>query len=97
METKALELSKILKVIANPNRLQILCLLQNQASSVSKLHENIPNISMAALSQHLTALKLAGLIDAKKQGLNVIYHLADEKIIKVINVLKETYCAEDTK
>ena len=47
---------------------------------------------MAALSQHLSQLKLAGLIDNEKKGQNVYYRLKDSRIRAVMGVLKETYC-----
>ena len=58
MEIKAKEVSDLLKVIANVNRLMILCILEDGELSVTELHEKINGISMPALSQHLSVLKL---------------------------------------
>ena len=66
MELKAKEVSQLLKLIANPYRLMILCMLEEGEKTVSELHEKIESISMPALSQHLSALRLAGLIDNEK-------------------------------
>lgn len=92
MEVQAREVSEILKVIANPNRLMILCLLEKKEYTVSELHEKLNSISMAALSQHLSNLKLAGLVENEKLGLNVYYKIHDTRILEVIKVLKEMYC-----
>ena len=47
---------------------------------------------MPALSQHLSALRLAGLIDNEKHGLHVYYKILDTRILSVMKTLKEFYC-----
>lgn len=94
MEMKAREVSNLLKTIANENRLMVLCLLEEKKYTVSELHQQINGITMPALSQHLSSLKLAGLVKSEKVGMNVYYEIADMRILKVIKVLKETYCKE---
>ena len=90
MELKAKEVSQLLKLISN--RLMILCMLEEGEKTVSELHEQIENISMPALSQHLSALRLAGLIDNEKHGLHVYYKILDTRILSVMKTLKEFYC-----
>lgn len=94
MEMKAREVSNLLKTIANENRLMVLCLLEEKKYTVSELNQQISGITMPALSQHLSSLKLAGLIKSEKVGMNVYYQIADRRILEVIKVLKETYCKE---
>ena len=92
MEEHAKEVAQILKLIANENRLMILCALEEGEHTVSEIHDWTGGISMAALSQHLSQLKLAGLIENEKKGQNVYYRLKDSRIRAVMGVLKETYC-----
>ena len=92
MDEKAKEISKILKVISNKNRLLILCCLEEREYTVSELNERIKSITMSALSQHLSQLKLAGIIESDKKGLNVYYRLNDIRILEVMKVLKKLYC-----
>ena len=92
MELKAKEVSQLLKLIANPYRLMILCMLEEGEKTVSELHEKIESICMPALSQHLSALRLAGLIDNEKHGLHVYYKILDTRILSVMKTLKEFYC-----
>lgn len=94
MEMKAREVSNLLKTIANENRLMVLCLLEEKKYTVSELNQQISGITMPALSQHLSSMKLAGLIKSEKVGMNVYYEIADRRILEVIKVLKETYCKE---
>lgn len=92
MELKAKEVSQLLKLISNPYRLMILCILEEGEKTVSELHEQLTSITMPALSQHLSALRLAGLIVNEKHGLHVYYKLQDDRILKVMKTLKEVYC-----
>lgn len=94
MEIQAKEVAEVLKTIANSNRLMILCILEEGKQTVSQLNERINSITMPALSQHLSSLKLAGFIKSEKKGMYVYYQISDFRIIEVIKVLKETYCKE---
>jgi DNA-binding transcriptional ArsR family regulator len=97
MNGKAKKVAELLKILANENRLMILCALIESPHSVSKLAEKVPNITQSALSQHLAVLKSNGILDNTKSGLNIIYSIADHRVEAVINVLKEYYCNENNK
>ncbi len=92
MDKKANEVSQVLKLISNKNRLLILCCLEEREYTVSELSKKIKGITMPALSQHLSQLRLAGIIDSEKKGLNVYYRLNDLRILKVMKILKDLYC-----
>ena len=68
MDEKAKEISKILKVISNKNRLLILCCLEEREYTVSELNERIKSITMSALSQHLSPVSYTHLDVYKRQG-----------------------------
>lgn len=92
MEEKAKQVSELLKVLANKNRLLILCALMEGQMTVGELLKKVDNISQSALSQHLNILKAHGILDFNKNGQNVTYFIHDHKIEKIINVLQEHYC-----
>ena len=92
MDKKANEVSQVLKLISNKNRLLILCCLEEREYTVSELSKKIKSITMPALSQHLSQLRLAGMIDSEKKGLNVYYRLNDLRILEVMKILKDLYC-----
>ncbi len=92
MEREAKEIADLLKVLANQHRLMILCYLIERPMNVSEIHERIPAISQSALSQNLSLLKAYGIIDSDKYGLHNVYHINDDRIKKIIQTLKETYC-----
>lgn len=92
MEENAKRIAGLLKLLANEHRLLILCALAQGPLAVGHIHEFTPNITASALSQHLSQLKLAGILEAEKQGLNVIYRIQDENITGLMAFLKEHYC-----
>lgn len=94
LQDRAKEVSEILKVISNENRLVIVCNLIEKPMTVSELHERMENLTQSALSQHLAVLKANRILESNKSGLNITYSIRDERIIKVIQVLKENYCNE---
>ena len=93
MEEKAKQIAELLKVLANENRLLILCALMEQPMNVGELSKYVPNITMSALSQHLTLLKAHGILDFNKSGQTITYSIADHRVEEIIHVLKKHYCA----
>lgn len=92
MEEKAKAVSELLKVLANENRLLILCALMEAPHSVSGLLKKNPNITQSAMSQHLALLKAHGILDSVKSGQHITYAIADLRVIEVIGILKKYYC-----
>ncbi len=84
--------AELLRLMANANRLMILCLLLEKPCTVTELAEQVQGITMSALSQHLQKLRQSNLIQAQKQGQYVWYSLKDERIRALMAVLKENYC-----
>ena len=66
---------KILRVVADPNRLRILLLLRTEELSVAELQE-ILVMGQSTLSTHLSQLKQAGLVEDRRTGKNNLYRLA---------------------
>jgi len=92
VEEKAKLLAELLRILANENRLLILCALMQGAKTVGQIGEYVPKITQSALSQHLTMLRTAGILESDKQGQNVTYSIADYRIKEVLAVLKQHYC-----
>ena len=94
MKAKAKEVSDILKVLANENRLIILCELAKAPQSVSSLLE-ILEISQSGISQHLAILKANGILDYDKKAQTIIYKVKDERVFALLETIKETYCKKE--
>jgi ubiquinone/menaquinone biosynthesis C-methylase UbiE/DNA-binding transcriptional ArsR family regulator len=65
---------KILRVVADPNRLRILLLLDGEELSVAELQE-ILVMGQSTLSTHLSQLKQAGLVEDRRTGKNNLYRV----------------------
>lgn len=74
-------IAEILRIVSHPTRLQILYELRGGKKCVCQLLSEIP-VSQSNLSQHLSVLKLAGLVKDKRQGNMVEYELSDNKFIQ---------------
>jgi ArsR family transcriptional regulator len=68
-------LVKILRVVADPNRLRILLLLRAEELSVAELQE-ILTMGQSTISTHLAQLKQAGLVEDRRTGKSNLYSLA---------------------
>lgn len=86
------EASKVLKAIANPNRLMILCQLKILGErNVNQLLENL-SISQPALSQHLALMREEGLINSRKRGTSIYYSISDDIVKSVLDSLDARFC-----
>jgi DNA-binding transcriptional ArsR family regulator len=92
MLERAKEISELLKVLANENRLLIVCYLIEKQMTVSELHERLNHLTQPALSQHLSMLKMNKILDSSKNGLTITYFIQDKRIINIIEALKINYC-----
>lgn len=92
MEEKAKMVAELLKILANEHRLLILCALRQGPLTVGDIRNFTPNITASALSQHLSQLKAATILDSEKSGMNVYYRIRDERVITLLGVIKECYC-----
>jgi ArsR family transcriptional regulator len=68
---------KILRVLADPNRLRILLLLRAEELSVAELQE-ILAMGQSTISTHLSQLKQAGLVEDRRTGKSSLYRLANQ-------------------
>lgn len=96
MEEKAKEIAGLLKLLANEQRLLILCALMKSPGplTVGEIHSFTPHITASALSQHLNQLRVAGILESEKQGMNVIYRIRDQRVTALLGAVKECYCDE---
>ena len=83
--------SGILKQLAHPQRLMILCLLSEKDRSVNELAE-LTGASQSSVSQFLNKMKLQGLVERQAQGQQAYYSIADEKVLQLMSKLHEVFC-----
>jgi DNA-binding transcriptional ArsR family regulator len=91
-ERKACEAAALLKLLANENRLLILCrLVLARELSVNELAEAV-GLSQSALSQHLAKMREDGLLATRREAQTVFYRIADPNAARVLALLKSIYC-----
>ncbi len=93
MQRHVSDAAKLLKNMANENRLLVLCTLMNGELSVGELNSCIP-LSQSALSQHLTSLRNAELVKTRRESQTIYYSLNGDEAIRVIAVLQSIYCPD---
>lgn len=93
LERKASEAAQLLKLLANENRLLILCrLLLARELSVNGLVIAV-GISQSALSQHLAKMRAEGLLATRREAQTVYYRIADPSAKRLLALLKSIYCS----
>lgn len=75
-----------LKIINEPNRLQILCLLRHGERCVCEIWQDL-DLPQNLTSHHLKALRDSGLIDSRQEGRKIIYFSDNEAISKYTSLL----------
>lgn len=73
-------------LLASTPRLHIMWALAQGESDVSHLADRVGG-ALPAVSQHLSKLKLAGLVRARREGRRQIYYVGDPDIITVVRLM----------
>lgn len=92
MQERAGEASRLLKALANAQRLRVLCLLVGQELTVGQINERLPELSQSALSQHLAKLREEGMVQTRRESQQIWYRLADGPVHRLIGTLHDIYC-----
>lgn len=79
-----------LKAMANPSRLQVLCALIGGELTVGEMARQF-GLSQSALSQHLSRMKAAGILEDRRSGNQVYYRLQNKDFETLLNALCRIY------
>jgi DNA-binding transcriptional ArsR family regulator len=86
------ESARVLKCLGHPLRLRILDVLETHGEcTVTEIHETL-DIEQAVASQHLTNMRDKGILDRRKDGVNVLYSIGDSRALKVLACVREAVC-----
>lgn len=92
MQRHSDEAARLLKALANPQRLRILCRLVGHELTVGQINEHVPGLSQSALSQHLARLREQNLVVTRHAAQNVWYSLPAGPAHTIIAALHGIYC-----
>jgi ArsR family transcriptional regulator len=81
-----IRLAEKLKALANPQRLCIVKGLVDNECNVTGIQECL-GLPQSTISQHLSKLKAAGIIEGHRTGLEVCYKVVDTKAVQIVELL----------
>jgi ArsR family transcriptional regulator len=93
MRAAAGEATAILGVLANTNRLLLMCQLSQGEKCVGELEELL-DLHQPTLSQQLGVLRSAGLVSTRRDGKRIHYSVADARVLALLGTLYELYCPQ---
>ena len=91
LDTAASAACELLKALASPNRLKILCHLVEGEKSVGQVAALV-GIREAAASQHLALLRKDRLVECRRAGQTIYYRMISPVAVRLIGVLHEAFC-----
>lgn len=81
--------SEVLRAVAHPLRLKILEFIdQNDMINVNKIYNNL-NLEQSITSQHLRILRMAGLVETKRDGKFIHYSVDYDKLHTTVEAVNE--------
>lgn len=83
--------AEVLKAIAHPVRLKLLCALNTQELPVQALVEKT-GTTQSNISQHLGMLKERGILSSRRDMNRIFYRIRDTQLLQLITLLRDIYC-----
>jgi DNA-binding transcriptional ArsR family regulator len=88
----AVQVTDLLKAMANPSRLMILCQLAEGEKSVGEM-ERVVGLSQSGLSQHLAVLRRKRIVATRREAQSIYYSLASKEVEEIMASLYRIFCA----
>jgi len=76
---KSAQVSKIMDILSHEKRLALLCMLSEGEKNIAELTRDL-DISQSLVSQFALKMKDQGILESRKQGKEVFYHVVDTKL-----------------
>jgi len=83
--------AEILKVLGHPVRLKIVAGLMSESCNVKKIWECL-ELPQATVSQHLALLKNKGIIEGRRDGVEVFYTVVNKEAESIVGSLFAQFC-----
>lgn len=92
LQDAASKAAALLRTVGNEHRLLMLCLLiEHEELTVGELLEYV-GLSQSAVSQHLARMRDEGVVDSRRDGLNVYYRIRCANVKVLVAALKDIFC-----
>ena len=96
MHAAADEACRLMKALANRDRLMLLCRLSQGEMSVGELEAEL-GILQPTLSQQLTVLREEKLVETRREGKYIHYRVRSRRALAVLKVLYDQFCIRKEK
>lgn len=80
--------ANICKALGNATRIEIIDLLQNKELTYGEIHTEIGG-PKSSLAQHLNVLATKGILNQRREGLNVYYSISSPKVTRACQLMRE--------
>ena len=80
--------AEVCKTLSHAKRLEILSILRDNELGVGDI-VNKMKIPKANVSQHLAVMRKAGILDSRRDGLNIYYCISNPKVTKACDLMRE--------
>ena len=91
MYVAAGDAAQLLRSIGSEHRLMILCVLMEGSKTVTEICQAI-GARQSLVSQHLTRLRLDGLVSVERQGHFAYYSMHDPLVREIVGALHRRFC-----
>jgi DNA-binding transcriptional ArsR family regulator len=96
MHDAAADAARLMKTLANPDRLLLLCQLSQGEMSVGELEASL-GILQPTLSQQLGVLREEEIVQTRRDGKHIYYRVRSPQALAVLNVLYDQFCRKGQK
>jgi ArsR family transcriptional regulator len=80
--------SDVCKTLASAKRLEIISALKEGEKTVGELVD-ILGVPKANVSQHLAVMRNKGILNSRRDGVNIYYRISNPKVIQACTLMKE--------
>ena len=88
-QARIVRAAEVLKTVAHPLRLRIVELLESGEKSVTEL-KDLLGVTQPLTSQHLSQMRMRGVLGSRREGTLVYYSVANPDVIKVIHCIRRS-------
>ena len=91
LRSAAAQASGLLRLLANEDRLLLLCQLTQGEKNVSAL-ESVTGIRQPTLSQQLGVLRNEHVVETRREGKQIYYRLSNQEVEAILMTLYSLFC-----
>ncbi len=78
----------VCKTLASPKRLEIISVLKEGEKSVGELVDLL-GVPKANVSQHLSVMRHKGILQSRRDGVNIYYSITNPKVVEACTLMRE--------